>query len=140
MIAAKVRIFGYFCLGNDLNTSFLSFSVKPGVLRFVPNPTPEPTDPNRLLSVSSSPQTSISNSGALRVHPTSILAPGTNLNLSSANQLNQPVSMVKMQKKQREKNSEFDGVSRDRDDVQSPAYSDISDDSTPVAETDSSGN
>lgn len=48
--------------------------------------------------------------------------------------------MVKTQKKQRKEGSnDFDNTSRDRDDVQSPAYSDISDDSTPVAESDMSG-
>lgn len=52
----------------------------------------------------------------------------------------QAVSMVKTQKKQRKEGSnDFDNTSRDRDDVQSPAYSDISDDSTPVAESDMSG-
>lgn len=52
----------------------------------------------------------------------------------------QPVSMVKTQKKQRkEGTNDFENTSRDRDDVQSPAYSDISDDSTPVAESEMSG-
>lgn len=52
----------------------------------------------------------------------------------------QPVSMVKTQKKQRkEGTNDFENTSRDRDDVQSPAYSDISDDSTPVAESEISG-
>lgn len=43
--------------------------------------------------------------------------------------------MVKTQKKQRKENNEFDTATRDREDVQSPAYSDISDDSTPVADS-----
>lgn len=44
--------------------------------------------------------------------------------------------MVKTQKKQRkEGSSEFDSTQRDRDDVQSPAYSDISDDSSPVVDS-----
>lgn len=48
--------------------------------------------------------------------------------------------MVKTQKKQRkEGTNDFDSTSRDRDDVQSPAYSDISDDSTPVTEPEISG-
>lgn len=48
--------------------------------------------------------------------------------------------MVKTQKKQRkEGTNDFESTSRDRDDVQSPAYSDISDDSTPVAESEISG-
>lgn len=48
--------------------------------------------------------------------------------------------MVKTQKKQRkEGTNDFDNTSRDRDDVQSPAYSDISDDSTPVTESEISG-
>lgn len=48
--------------------------------------------------------------------------------------------MVKTQKKQRkEGTNDFENTSRDRDDVQSPAYSDISDDSTPVAESEISG-
>lgn len=53
----------------------------------------------------------------------------------------QAVSMVKTQKKQRkEGTNDFENTSRDRDDVQSPAmYSDISDDSTPVAESEISG-
>lgn len=52
----------------------------------------------------------------------------------------QPVSMVKTQKKQRKEGTiDFDSTSRDRDDVQSPAYSDISDDSTPVTESEISG-
>lgn len=52
----------------------------------------------------------------------------------------QAVSMVKTQKKQRKEGSnDFDNTSRDRDDVQSPAYSDISDDSTPVVESEMSG-
>lgn len=52
----------------------------------------------------------------------------------------QAVSMVKTQKKQRkEGTNDFDNTSRDRDDVQSPAYSDISDDSTPVTESEISG-
>lgn len=52
----------------------------------------------------------------------------------------QAVSMVKAQKKQRkEGTNDFDSTSRDRDDVQSPAYSDISDDSTPVTESEISG-
>lgn len=51
-----------------------------------------------------------------------------------------PIAMVKTQKKQRkEGTNDFDNTSRDRDDVQSPAYSDISDDSTPVAESEMSG-
>lgn len=52
----------------------------------------------------------------------------------------QAVSMVKTQKKQRKEGpNDFENTSRDRDDVQSPAYSDISDDSTPVAESEISG-
>lgn len=52
----------------------------------------------------------------------------------------QALSMVKTQKKQRkEGTNDFDNSSRDRDDVQSPAYSDISDDSTPVTESEMSG-
>lgn len=57
----------------------------------------------------------------------------------------QAVSMVKTQKKQRkEGTNDFDSTSRDRDDStsrdrQSPAYSDISDDSTPVTESEISG-
>lgn len=48
----------------------------------------------------------------------------------------QPTSVLKMPKKQRmeanSENNDSEQVNRDREDVQSPAYSDISDDSTPV--------
>lgn len=48
--------------------------------------------------------------------------------------------MVKTQKKQRKEGTiDFENTSRDREDVRSPAYSDISDDSTPVAESEISG-
>lgn len=115
-------------------------AVKPGVLRFVPTPGPEPAEPSRLPPLNNSPLTSLTGTNAIRVQSSALLAPAANLNASAVSQLNQPVSMVKTQKKQRKENNEFDGVSRERDDVQSPAYSDISDDSTPVAETDMSGN
>lgn len=44
--------------------------------------------------------------------------------------------MVKPQKKRKEGMSDYESASSNRDDVQSPAYSDISDDSTPVVDSD----
>lgn len=114
--------------------------VKPGVLRFVPTPTTE-GELSR-LPTNSSPL------GPTRAQANSII--GANAIVPSpvaltANQSSQPLSMVKTQKKQRKDGTaaanEFENTNtpRDREDVQSPAYSDISDDSTPVAESEMSG-
>lgn len=113
-------------------------SVKPGVLRFVPTPTTD-SELSR-LPTNSSPL------APLRAQANSILGPNAIVPSPVAlttNQSAQALSMVKTQKKQRKDGptagSEFENTTRDREDVQSPAYSDISDDSTPVAETEMSG-
>lgn len=127
-----------------------SAAVKTGVLRFGPVP---PDDCR--LPPNSSPMTSATNANAnFRPQPNSLMSANIISSLPVAgqppppppppNQMGQltpqPVSMVKAQKKQRKDGSnEFESNSRDRDDVQSPAYSDISDDSTPVAESDMNG-
>lgn len=112
--------------------------MKPGVLRFVPTPTTE-GELSRL-------PTNTSPIGPIRAQANSII--GTNSIVPSpvaltANQSTQPLSMVKTQKKQRKDGpapaNEFENTAREREDVQSPAYSDISDDSTPVAEPEMSG-
>lgn len=118
-------------------------AVKTGVLRFGPVPTPDEIR----LPPNSSPITSSANVNAnFRPQPNTLISTNIISSLPAAstpNQINQigqitpqPVSMVKTQKKQRKEGSnDFESNSRDRDDVQSPAYSDISDDSTPVAES-----
>lgn len=110
------------------------------MLRFVPTPTTD-NELSRLPTSSGSPL------GPIRAQANSLI--GANSIVSSpialtANQSTQPLSMVKTQKKQRKDGptagNEFENTTRERDDVQSPAqYSDISDDSSPVAESEMSG-
>lgn len=108
------------------------------MLRFVPTPTAE-GELSRLPS-NSGPL------GPIRAQANSLI--GSNAIVLSpvalaANQPAQALSMVKTQKKQRKDGTtvgnEIENMTRDREDVQSPAYSDISDDSTPVADTEMSG-
>lgn len=118
------KIFNRFCQ---------SIPVKPGVLRFVTTPTAENDMLSRLPS--SSPL------APLRAQANSIIVPSPIA--LAVNQSVQALSMVKAPKKQRKDGTiatnEFENTTRERDDVQSPAYSDISDDSTPVAESEMSG-
>lgn len=111
---------------------FLFGLVKPGVLRFVPTPTTE-GDLNRLPT-----NTCTSPLGPVRTPIGGNPIASSPVPLTTSNQA---LSMVKPQKKQRKDGAgnEFENSTRDRDDVTSPAYSDISDDSTPVNETEMSG-
>lgn len=115
-------------------------------MRFGPAPTSE-IELSRHLP-NSSPLTISANVNAnFRAQQNALLSTNVISSLPTAstpgqmNQLTpQALSMVKTQKKQRkEGTNDFDNTSRDRDDVQSPAYSDISDDSTPVTESEMGG-
>lgn len=56
-------------------------------------------------------------------------------------QQQQPLPMIKPQKKRKDGVNDYESTTSasNRDDVQSPAYSDISDDSTPVVDSDMIG-
>lgn len=134
-------------------------TVKPGVLRFGP---PPDVDVNRLTgpqqppaSINQSPlrPTSLSSMVSLpgsvggmlgnsvispeSPHPVGYVGVGAGTNNSNGN-VGQALPIVKTQKKRKDGNGagaiDYESSSSNRDDVQSPAYSDISDDSTPVAE------
>lgn len=93
----------------------------------VPPDSNHPNAPVGFLNVSGS--TNSSSNGSVT----------NNSNNNSNNQTNaQGLPMQKSQKKRKEggvTTMDYESSSSNRDDVQSPAYSDISDDSTPVVET-----
>lgn len=61
-------------------------------------------------------------------------------NSQQQQQQQQPLPMIKPQKKRKDGTNDYESIaSSNRDDVQSPAYSDISDDSTPVIDSDMIG-
>lgn len=73
-------------------------------------------------------------------HPVGYVGVGAGTNNSNGN-VGQAMPIVKSQKKRKDGSAasgagavDYESSSSNRDDVQSPAYSDISDDSTPVAE------
>lgn len=127
------------------------FSVKTGVLRFGP----APEELNRLSNSSSVTTPTALSQSPLRAAPLSSMtrmtgAPPTTpeashqpSDYSAANQSNVssiPIVGSKSQKKRKEGSGiDYESSSSNRDDVQSPAYSDISDDSTPVVDTDLMG-
>lgn len=123
-------------------------SVKTGVLRFGP----APEELNRLSNSSGVTTPTALSQTPLRAAPLSSMtrmagAPATTpesslqpSDYSTANQSNVssiPIVGSKSQKKRKEGSGiDYESSSSNRDDVQSPAYSDISDDSTPVVDTD----
>lgn len=125
--------------------------MKTGVLRFGP----PPEELNRLSNSSSVPTPTALSQSPLRAAPLSSMtrmtgAPATTpeashqpSDYSAANQSNVssiPIVGSKSQKKRKEGSGiDYESSSSNRDDVQSPAYSDISDDSTPVVDTDLMG-
>lgn len=128
---------------------FLHFTVKTGVLRFGPAPeemsrmsnstgvtTPTALSQSPLRATPLSSMTRLAGSTT----PESTLQPS---DYSTANQSNVsaiPIVGSKSQKKRKEGSGiDYESSSSNRDDVQSPAYSDISDDSTPVVDSDLMG-
>lgn len=125
--------------------------MKTGVLRFGP----APEELNRLSNSSSVTTPTALSQSPLRAAPLSSMtrmtsAPATTPEVShqpsdysAANQSNVssiPIVGSKSQKKRKEGSAiDYESSSSNRDDVQSPAYSDISDDSTPVVDTDLMG-
>lgn len=147
------------CVLLYLNKSFSIFIVKPGVLRFGP---PTDTEPSLSLGTSrlSTNNAALSSvvpllasplrttTGPLGIPPHLTPSAGSGLPTDpthsggafvsvSTGGVQLSVSSTKAPKKRKEggtaSTGDFD-TSCNRDDVQSPAYSDISDDSTPVAE------
>lgn len=138
------------------------FSVKPGVLRFGP---PPDIEINRIGAIGGNPlglPPSSLNQSPLRPTPVSSLTGmpggpgsmtqsvdsmppvgiylGNSVPPNSNQQQQQPLPMIKPQKKRKDGSTDYESVaSSNRDDVQSPAYSDISDDSTPVVDSDMIG-
>lgn len=121
------------------NSYYINVAVKPGVLRFGPSPVSD-MDMSR-IPATGLPQTPISvgivNVSALRPQPNSIISPTSIPATVVAPLPAQALPLNKTAKKPR-KEGEPEFI-RDRTDVQSPAYSDISDDSTPVADTEVGG-
>lgn len=75
--------------------------------------------------------------GAPATTPESSLQPSDYSTANQSNVSSIPIVGSKSQKKRKEGSGiDYESSSSNRDDVQSPAYSDISDDSTPVVDTD----
>lgn len=152
----KAKVCSVVSVPNDPEflTKFSSnpFAVKTGVLRFGP----VPEELNRLTNasgVTATTPTALSQS-PLRPAPLSSMTrmagattPESTLQPSDYSTTNQtnvssiPIVGSKSQKKRKEGSAgiDYESSSSNRDDVQSPAYSDISDDSTPVVDTDLMG-
>lgn len=115
----------------------LRFGPGPDELNRMSNPTSVPTpSPMSQSPLRTAPLSSMTRMAGTTT-PESSLQPSDYSTSNQSNVSSIPIVGSKSQKKRKEGSGvDYESSSSNRDDVQSPAYSDISDDSTPVVDTD----